>query len=137
MTCPAAATIRLALNKVPQIWKDGHVALAAGYDGGTGRYVGLWTPADNASPPVATDSLLLVRPDVAMRQIAATEPPMPRVTDPGDETSPAGATPEPSSALGRRVVDIMPNREDPLLRSQDSQQLNAGRQASPAGLNGG
>ena len=106
-TRQAAATIRLALNKVPQIWKDGHVALAAGYDGGTGRYVGLWTPADNASPPVATDSLLLVRPDVAMRQIAATEPPMPRVTDPGDETSPAGATPEPSSALGRRVVDIV------------------------------
>ncbi len=87
-TRQAAATIRLALNKVPQIWKDGHVtlgalwglysqypymprlrdrsvleegildlpllwaddafALATGYDEGTGRYVGLWTPA---TPP--------------------------------------------------------------------------------------
>ena len=28
-TRQAAATIRLAINKVPQIWKDGHVSLGA------------------------------------------------------------------------------------------------------------
>ncbi|CAN7328114.1 Swt1 family HEPN domain-containing protein [Mycolicibacterium frederiksbergense] len=104
----AAVTIRLAINKVPQIWKDGHVtvgtlwglycqypymprlcdrqvlnagivempllwaaeafALAAGFDGDTGRYIGLWTPDDGQPPPQATDSLLLVRPDMATKQ---------------------------------------------------------------------
>jgi hypothetical protein len=107
-TRQAAATIRLAIDKVPQIWKDGHVslgalwglysqypymprlrdrrvlnegivdlpmiwqtdafALATGYDESAGRYVGLWTPEDKSSAPQATDSLLLVRPDVAARQ---------------------------------------------------------------------
>lgn len=107
-TRQAAATIRLAIDKVPQIWKEGHVtlgalwglysqypymprlrdrrvlnegivdlpmiwqtdafALATGYDESAGRYVGLWTPEDKSSAPVATDSLLLVRPDVATKQ---------------------------------------------------------------------
>ena len=107
-TRQAAATIRLAINKVPQIWKDGHVslgalwglysqypymprlrdrrvlnegivdlpmiwqtdafALATGYDESAGRYVGLWTPEDKTPAPAATDSLLLVRPDVATKQ---------------------------------------------------------------------
>ena len=142
-TRQAAATIRLAINKVPQIWKDGHVtlgalwglytqypymprlrdrtvledgifdqpmiwahdgfALAAGYDEGSGRYVGLWTPADNASPPVATDALLLVRPDVATKQIADTAPPMPRVKEVDDEPKPVEPKPEP----GRRIVDFV------------------------------
>jgi predicted AAA+ superfamily ATPase len=104
----AAATIRLAIGKVPQIWKDGHVslgalwrlysqypymprlrdrrvldegiidmpmiwetdafALATGFDESAGRYIGLWTPDDSRAAPAATDSLLLVRPDVAMKQ---------------------------------------------------------------------
>lgn len=147
-TRQAAATIRLALNKVPQIWKDGHVtfgtlwglytqypymprlrdrsvleagifdlpvhwaydafALAAGFDEGTGRYVGLWTPADNASPPVATDALLLVRPDVASKQIADTAPPMPRVKDADEEPSPVGVEQgEPAPTTGKRVVDFV------------------------------
>lgn len=107
-TRQAAATIRLAIGKVPQIWKDGHVslgalwglysqypymprlrdrtvlnegivdmpmiwqtdafALATGYDESVGRYIGLWTPEDKAAVPAATDSLLLVRPDVATKQ---------------------------------------------------------------------
>ncbi|MEI2811955.1 MAG: DUF499 domain-containing protein [Nocardioides sp.] len=114
-TRQAAATIRLAINKVPQIWKDGHVALGAlwglysqypymprlrdrkvlnegivdlpmiwvtdafalatGYDEAAGRYIGLWTPDDKGPAPVATDTLLLVRPDVASKQREAeTEP---------------------------------------------------------------
>lgn len=107
-TRQAAATIRLAINQVPQIWRSGHVslgalwelyakypymprlrdrrvldlgildlpmiwqtdafALATGYDGEKGRYIGLWTPDDTGQPPVETDSLLLVRPDVAAAQ---------------------------------------------------------------------
>lgn len=109
-TRQAASTIRLAINKVPQIWKDGHVALgtlwglysdypymprlkdrlvldegildlpliwhtdafalATGYDASAGRYVGLWTQDDGTTAPVATDSLLLVQPAVATRQLA-------------------------------------------------------------------
>ncbi|GAB4662035.1 Swt1 family HEPN domain-containing protein [Mycobacterium avium subsp. hominissuis] len=121
----AAATIRLAIGKVPQIWKDGHVslgalwrlysqypymprlrdrgvldegivdmpmiwqadafALATGFDEAAGRYIGLWTPDDKGAAPAATDSLLLVRPDVAVEQ-RETE-----VTPPGpdDEATPA------------------------------------------------
>ena len=107
----AGATIRLAIGKVPQIWKDGHVslgalwglysqypymprlrnrrvldegivdmpliwqtdafALANGYDESAGRYIGLWTPEDKSAAPAATDSLLLVRPDIAAKQRAA------------------------------------------------------------------
>lgn len=113
-TRQAAATIRLAIGKVPQIWKDGHVslgtlwglysqypylprlrdrrvldegiidlpmiwqtdafALATGYDEEVGRYIGLWTPDDKRVAPAATDSLLLVRPDVAIRQRDAEVP---------------------------------------------------------------
>lgn len=107
-TRQAAATIRLAINNVPQIWNDGHVALgtlwglysqypymprlrdrrvldagivdmpmiwqtdafalATGYDDDASRYVGLWIPTDKEAAPAATDSLLLVRPDIAARQ---------------------------------------------------------------------
>lgn len=104
----AAATVKLSIGKVPQIWKDGHVslgalwrlysqypymprlrdrrvldegitdmpliwqtdafALATGFDEAAGRYIGLWTPDDKGAAPAATDSLLLVRPDVAVKQ---------------------------------------------------------------------
>ncbi|MGT2463366.1 DUF499 domain-containing protein [Sinomonas atrocyanea] len=116
-TRQAAATIRLAISRVPQIWKDGHVslgalwrlysqypymprlrdrrvldegvsdmpmiwqtdafALATGYDNAEGRYVGLWTPDDRSQAPAPTDSLLLVRPDIAANQHhAETKPPI-------------------------------------------------------------
>jgi predicted AAA+ superfamily ATPase len=114
-TRQAAATIRLAVNKVPQIWKDGHVtlgalwglysqypymprlrdrkvlnegivdlpmiwvtdafALATGYDETAERYIGLWTPEDRGPAPVATDTLLIVRPDVATKQRDAESEP--------------------------------------------------------------
>lgn len=104
----AAVNIRLAINKVPQVWKDGHVplgtlwglycqypymprlrdrkvlddgisglpllwstdafALATEFDASAARYVGLWIPGDDNAQPVATDSLLLVRPDLAQKQ---------------------------------------------------------------------
>ncbi|MEH3128692.1 MAG: Swt1 family HEPN domain-containing protein [Mycolicibacterium neoaurum] len=104
----AAVNVRLAINKVPQIWNGGHVALGAlwslycqypymprlrdrkvlqdgvldlpmiwqtdafalatGFDEGTGRYIGLWIPTDTNAAPSATDALLLVRPDIAVKQ---------------------------------------------------------------------
>lgn len=108
-TRQAAVTIRLAINKVPQIWADGDVslgqlwslycqypymprlrdrrvldegivdmpsltwqtdgfALALDHEAATGRYIGLWTHDDDTMPPASTDSLLLVRPDVAQAQ---------------------------------------------------------------------
>ncbi|PRY52239.1 putative AAA+ superfamily ATPase [Knoellia remsis] len=106
-TRQAAQSIRVSINKVPQIWKDGHVslgalwdlystypymprlrnravlddgvvdlpmiwqtdayALALGFE--DGRYVGLWLPSESVSAPPVSDSLLLVRPDVAERQV--------------------------------------------------------------------
>jgi hypothetical protein len=135
-TQQAAVTVRLAINKVPQIWKDGHVtlgalwelycqypymprlrdrkvlqegvrelpliwetdafALATGYQ--DGRYVGLWIPGDANSAPVATDSLLLVRPDVATKQRAEEEP-APESGDP----SPSPTKPQPAKGPG---VDV-------------------------------
>jgi predicted AAA+ superfamily ATPase len=126
-TQQAANNIRLAINKVPQIWKDGHVslgvlwrlysqypymprlkdrsvlnagivelplhwqldafALATSYDEVAGRYVGLWTPEDRTAAPQATDSLLLVQPDVATGQLAAEAA---ATIDKGSET--AGGT---------------------------------------------
>lgn len=139
-TRQAAATIRLAISKVPQIWKDGHVslgalwglysqypymprlrdrsvlaagiidlpliwqtdafALATGCDEAEGRYIGLWTPGDTALAPAATDSLLLVRPDVAVSQRAveqaATTP-----TVPGGDGD-TGASAATATASGSR-----------------------------------
>jgi predicted AAA+ superfamily ATPase len=123
-TRQAAATIRLAIVKVPQIWKDGHVslgslwslycqypymprlrgrrvldegivdmpmlwqtdafALATGFDQAAGRYIGLWTPDEKTAAPVVTDSLVLVRPDIATKQRNAETP---ELTDPDIETS--------------------------------------------------
>jgi predicted AAA+ superfamily ATPase len=108
-TRQAAATIRLALNRVPQVWSGGHVALgalwglysqypymprlrdrrvldegifdmpmiwqtdafalAAGYDEGQERYIGLWTPEEKGAAPAPNDALLIVRPDIASKQL--------------------------------------------------------------------
>ncbi|GIG68297.1 DUF499 domain-containing protein [Phytomonospora endophytica] len=120
-TRQAAATIRLAVDKVPQIWKDGHVslgalwglysqypymprlrdrrvlnagvtdmplvwqidafALAEGHEPAGGHYVGLWIPGDEREAPPRTDSLLLVRPDVAAAQRIADVPAVKDVPD--------------------------------------------------------
>ncbi|WP_250285648.1 Swt1 family HEPN domain-containing protein [Frankia sp. CiP1_Cm_nod2] len=135
-TRQAASTIRLAIGKVPQIWKDGHVslgalwglysqypymprlrdrtvlnegiidlpmiwqtdafALAAGYDDSAGRYDGLWTPEDTGAAPVATDSLLLVRPDVAVKQRAAEVQATPGLAEtPGEDDAKKPFKPDP------------------------------------------
>lgn len=121
-TRQAAVNIRLAINKVDQIWKNGHVALgtlwglycqypymprlrdrsvleagvldlpmiwetdafalATGFDEPSGRYVGLWLPSDTNSAPSATDRLLLVRPDIAIKQRDEEKPTDPDPDDP-------------------------------------------------------
>jgi len=128
-TRQAAATIRLAIGVVPQIWKDGHVslgalwglysqypymprlrdrtvlsqgivdmpmiwqtdafALAAGYDESTCRYIGLWvpTPDGKSLPPATTDTLLIVKPEVASRQIEEESAPK---TSPEEQHAKAG-----------------------------------------------
>ncbi|WP_193376452.1 Swt1 family HEPN domain-containing protein [Mycobacterium sp. UM_CSW] len=110
----AAATIRLAINKVPQIWKDGHVslgslwalycqypymprlrdrtvlnegivdmpmhwdveafALATAFDKSAHRYINLWISGDKNAAPAPTDAVLLVQPEVALKQ-REEEPP--------------------------------------------------------------
>lgn len=118
----AANTIRLAIQRVPQIWESGHVslgelwklmctypymprlrdrrvldegvldmpmlwqtdafALAAAYEDAARRYVGLWRPSSSTSAPVVNDALLLVRPDVAQRQLDKEVVPDPTPVEP-------------------------------------------------------
>jgi predicted AAA+ superfamily ATPase len=144
----AAATIRLAIGKVPQIWKDGQVslgslwslycqypymprlrdrsvldegivdmpmiwqtdafALATGFDESAQRYIGLWTPDDKNTAPAATDSLLLVRPDDAVKQRGAE---VPSVIDLPDDTPPVDTprvppTPRPDIAFPTRFYGV-------------------------------
>ena len=131
-TRQAAATIQLAINRVPQIWQQGHVslgslwglyrqypymprlrdrrvldegitdlpmiwqtdafALATGYDDAAGRYTGLWTPDDRGAAPPASDSLLIVRPEVALRQRDAEVPRSPTTPADGDSDASSGTT---------------------------------------------
>jgi hypothetical protein len=134
-TRQAAATIRLAISKVPQVWKDGHVslgalwglysqypymprlrdrkvlnggivdmpmiwqtdafALATGYDETTGRYIGLWHPSPDGKSlaPATTDSLLLVKPEVATKQIEEESAPKPTAEEQlGELTEQNGGT---------------------------------------------
>ncbi|MFB8229430.1 Swt1 family HEPN domain-containing protein [Cellulosimicrobium sp. NPDC055967] len=63
---------------LPLLWSTDAFALATGYDADQTRYIGLWTPEDKESAPAANDSVLLVRPDVAVvqreREAAAVSP---------------------------------------------------------------
>jgi len=56
---------------LPLIWQTDAFALATGYSEADARYIGLWTPGDKTAAPPATDALLLVRPDVAIAQLAS------------------------------------------------------------------
>jgi hypothetical protein len=70
---------------MPMIWETDAFALATGFDESAGRYIGLWTPDDSRVAPAATDSLLLVRPDVAVKQRdTEIKPP----ADLGDQSKP-------------------------------------------------
>lgn len=134
-TRQAAATIRLAIGKVPQIWKDGHVslgdlwslysqypymprlrdrrvlnegivdmpmiwqtdafALATGYDPVADRYIGLWAPGNSSVAPAPSDSLLLVKPDLAVKQSdAEAKPAETPDTEEADEDPSGPASPK-------------------------------------------
>jgi hypothetical protein len=68
---------------LPMIWQTDAFGLATGYDDQTQRYIGLWTPDDKGAASAATDSLLLVRPDVAskQRELETTTSPSDLATD--------------------------------------------------------
>lgn len=55
------------------IWQTDGFALAASYDEEVGRYVDLWVPSPvgDKTPPAPLDSMLIVRPDKAERQIGS------------------------------------------------------------------
>lgn len=59
---------------MPLIWQTDAFALATGYDESAGRYIGLWTPEDKGTAPAATNSVLLVRPDIAAKRREAELP---------------------------------------------------------------
>lgn len=155
-TRQGAATIRHAIGKVPQIWKEGHVslgalwalysqypymprlrdrrvlnegivdlpmiwqtdafALATEYDETAGRYVGLWTAEDKSAAPVATDSLLIVHPDVAVKQRDAED----RASTGTSSNDPTVY--EPSPPVKPRVDVVHPN---PKTRFYGVKTLNA------------
>ena len=71
------------------IWQTDAYALATGYE--DRRYTGLWLPGDNERPPVATDSLLLVQPAVAVAQ-REQEVPDPSTDPDEDNDSESGGT---------------------------------------------
>jgi hypothetical protein len=50
------------------VWEVEGFALASGYDEKTQRYVGLAVPGDSVEPSSLTDSVLVVRPEVALSQ---------------------------------------------------------------------
>jgi hypothetical protein len=80
---------------MPMIWATDAFALATGFDETAGRYIGRWTPDDQGAAPAATDSLILVRPDVAIKQ-RETEVPSPPTPDTGGTgTSVIGSGPTP------------------------------------------
>jgi hypothetical protein len=99
---------------MPMIWQTDAFALAAGYDETTGRYAGLWTPDDPNPAPATSDSLLLVRPDIAQKQRAA-EPAPSLSTSSGptvspDPVSPRGPVAHPGSPALNLPGVTMPTR---------------------------
>jgi hypothetical protein len=85
---------RTVLNEgivdMPMLWDTDAFALATDFDTNAPRYIGLWIPGDKNAAPAATDAVLLVRPDVALKQREAEEP------EPGPGPGPApGPGPHP------------------------------------------
>ena len=102
---------------MPLLWQTDAFALAAAYDESADRYINMWTLDDKGAAPVATDSLLLVRPDVAAKQREAematsSELPGPSITAETEKRVHA----EPRSHW-RRPAPV----EDSILRHQDTE----------------
>lgn len=119
------------VTEMPMLWAEEAFALATGFDETSGRYVGLWIPDDHGSEPEpqVTDSLLLVRPDVAAKQHAADKA-VSSTTTPksGGEGSSAGAGADPSPGGGTTPPPPSP----PVLRTTrffGSKQLDPARYA--------
>ena len=88
---------------LPMIWQTDAFALATGFDSATGRYIGLWLPTDKNSAPAPTDSILLVRPDIAETQRAEDAENVVVVQEP---PVPGGGTPPPVDGPKTFPVDL-------------------------------
>nr|WP_239332785.1 hypothetical protein [Frankia sp. CiP3] len=88
------------------IWQTDAFALAAGYDDSAGRYIVLWTPEDNGPAAAATDSLLLVRPDIAVQQRDAED----QGAGPARPAGRRRPRPSPPSAPSRCRLSQRPRR---------------------------
>ena len=88
---------RTVLNEgildMPMLWQTDAFALATAFDDTHHRSIGLWTPDDAGAAPPATDSLLLVRPDVALRQREEEVEEEPLVNPPPPPPPPPGPPP--------------------------------------------
>ena len=65
------AVLTDGITQMPLLWQTDGFALASAFDTERARYVGLWTSEEGTPPPAVSDSVLLVRPDVAVRQRTA------------------------------------------------------------------
>ena len=77
---------------MPLHWALEAFALAVGYDETAGRYVGLWLPDARTPAPGVTDSLLVVRPEIATKQVDDERVPEPA---PGPGPTPVVPVPVP------------------------------------------
>ncbi len=106
------------LTDMPMLWQMDAFALALGHDETTGRYTGLWIPDSGDTPPVITDSTLLVRPDLAAAQDAEDRATLardkqqhaPHATDDASATHTPVATPpvQPLSGGGATAPVVRP-----------------------------
>lgn len=65
------AVLEAGLREQPMLWEQDGFAVADGYDDGENRYRGLVLKPDEGSSIAITGETLIVRPDVALAQIAA------------------------------------------------------------------
>ena len=81
------------------VWQMRGFALAEGFDASAAeesRYAALWLPDDQSPAPAARDSLLIVKPDVALKQRERAAAHMPAAGSgegPGAEPEPGASTP--------------------------------------------
>lgn len=89
-------------------WAQQGFALAEGYDETTGLYQGLYIPFDDKTAPDLVDTVLLVRPDLAILQRAEENAQAAEQSPDGDNTTATGpgiGVPGTSTAAGGRGHD--------------------------------
>jgi len=110
------------LLEPPMLWQQDGFALADGYDPETKRYRGLINPAEESIH--VTDETLIVRPELAIAQIAAETPEAVTTDEGGDGgTSSSGESGMPEPAEG----DPQPQPQSKVTRFFGSKRLSGER----------